>query len=61
MNWRIILGLILLIVGMMELYSVMANKEVVKFAMPPIYVEVACLVWMGAGVMLIVKGAQKKS
>ena len=60
MNWRAILGLVLLIIGMWELYLVTANKDVAKFNMPPLYIEIGCLVWMAVGVMLIVRGTQKK-
>ena len=60
MNWRTILGLILLIVGMWELYSVMANSAAVKLSMSPAYIEFACIVWMAVGVFLIVKGTRGK-
>ena len=60
MNWRIILGLILLLVGMFELYAVMANTGAVKLSMSPAYIELACIIWMAVGVFLIVKGVKSK-
>jgi hypothetical protein len=60
MSWRIILGLTLLLIGMMELYSVMANSEVVRQKMSPVYMEAGCVIWMAVGVLLIVKGMKDK-
>ncbi len=59
MGWRVIVGLVLLIVGMMELYSVTANKAGIKSISPGL-VQFACLIWMAVGVFFIVKGTQKK-
>ena len=60
MNWRTILGLLLLLVGMYELYSVMANTGVVKFSASPGYIKFACIVWMAVGVFFILKGTRAK-
>ena len=54
------MGLILLLVGMFELYAVMANTGAVKLSMSPAYIELACIIWMAVGVFLIVKGVKSK-
>ncbi len=56
MNWRVIVGLVLLILGVR--YAFIALNGGTQEA----YVKVACFVWIAVGVLLVVKGmtTQKK-
>lgn len=60
MNWRVILGLLLLLFGMFGLYNVMANAAGVRYGMSPERIEIGCIIWMAVGVFLIVKGTRSK-
>ena len=60
MNWRILLGLVFLLLGMKALYDIMAEKAVAKLSISPIYAELGCTVWIGVGIFLIIKGIGKK-
>ncbi len=56
LNWRIIVGLALLFFCIKELYTIMGNS--VKAS--PVYAEVGCFIWMGAGTFLVIRGMTKK-
>ena len=60
MNWRMLLGLALLLVGMAELYTIIAHRASIKAGASPLYAELGCATWMAVGVFLIIKGAGKK-
>ena len=60
MNWRILLGLVLLLVGMAELYTVIANRAAIKPGNTSVYAGLGCAVWMAVGVFFIIKGAGNK-
>ncbi len=59
-NWRTILGLVFLLAGVKQLFTVLSNPATVKASMPPIYAEAGCVIWMGVGVYLIIKGTTMK-
>ena len=52
LNWRTVVGFILLAGGIVGLYTIIGNH--VKSN--PLAAEVGCVVWMAAGVFLMVKG-----
>jgi hypothetical protein len=60
-NWRTIIGLVLLLAGMNELYSIQTTPSSVKLNFSPVYVQAACIVWIAVGVFLIIKGLKNKS
>jgi uncharacterized membrane protein len=53
------LGLMLLLLGMMGLYSVMGDSAT-KFSMSPVAIKSGCIIWMAVGVFLLVKGFRGK-
>jgi len=55
-NWRIIVGLVLLFFGIKQLYAILGST--VKST--PVYVVVGCVIWVAAGTFLIIKGLAKK-
>ncbi|MCW3123262.1 MAG: hypothetical protein JWQ38_2754 [Flavipsychrobacter sp.] len=59
-NWRTIVGLILLTFGVRQLYNMIANPATMNTSANPIFVGFGCVVWMGVGVYLMVKGTSKK-
>jgi hypothetical protein len=60
-NWRTIIGLVLLLAGMNELYSIQTTPASVKLNYSPTYIQAACIIWMAVGVFLIIKGLKSKS
>jgi hypothetical protein len=60
MNWRALLGLALLLAGMAQMYVLIANRNNIKPGETPVYAIAGCVVWMAAGVFLIIKGMSKK-
>jgi len=60
MNWRMLVGLALLLVGIAELYTLMAHRASIKPGNSPIYAGLGCAMWMAVGIFLIIKGATKK-
>ena len=55
-NWRTILGLVLLFFGIKQLYTILGNT--VKAT--PVYATAGCVIWMAAGTFLVVRGMSKK-
>ena len=60
MNWRMLLGLVLLLGGTAKLYTIIANMAAIKPGPSPVYAEIGCAIWMAVGIFLIIKGAGKK-
>ncbi len=61
LNWRSILGLVLLLAGLNEFYNVQTHPEAVQLNFPHLYLKIACIIWIIAGVFLIVKGIKNKA
>jgi hypothetical protein len=59
-SWRSILGLVLVLVGVNEFYNVQVHPETVQIALPHLFIKIACCIWIGAGVFMIVKGITNK-
>lgn len=59
-NWRTIVGLLLMTFGVRQLYNIIANPAAVTAGTNPAYAKIGCVVWMGVGVYLLVKGTMKK-
>jgi hypothetical protein len=59
-NWRTIVGLLLMTFGVRQLYNIIANPSAVNTGTNPAYAKIGCVVWMGVGVYLLVKGTMKK-
>lgn len=57
-NWRSILGLVLLLAGIKQLYTLIALPPAPGFN--PIPAGIGCVVWMGVGVYLVIKGTTMK-
>jgi len=55
-NWRTLLGLLLLAVGIVQLYTILGSK----LKSSPVAAEIGCCIWMGAGIFLFIKGTSKK-
>lgn len=60
MNWRSILGLVFLLVGMKALYVIIdgASKDGLKSS--PWGAGAGSVIWMAVGVFLIMQGIRKK-
>ena len=59
-NLRTIAGLLLLTFGVRQLYNIIANPAAVTAGTNPAYAKIGCVVWMGVGVYLMVRGTMKK-
>ena len=55
------MGLILLMAGVWQLYTLLANPGNVRVDYNPVAAEAGCVVWMGVGVYLIIKGTTRKA
>jgi hypothetical protein len=60
MNWRLIIGLIFLILGVRVLYTVMSPAVGTKLSISPALAEVGCMIWILTGILLIIKAFSKK-
>jgi hypothetical protein len=60
MNWKIIVGALLIIGALKEITSVILDYRSGKLAFWPFGVEVGCLVLIIAGIYLIRKGQKQK-
>jgi hypothetical protein len=61
MNWRILVGLLFLVAGMLKIYQLIADNAAHKLSGDPIYAEVGCCVWMCVGIYLIINGLKGKN
>ena len=52
-NWRIIVGIVLLFIGIKQLYTLLATAPV---AHNSLYSEAGCGIWMAIGVYFIIRG-----
>lgn len=52
LNWRTVVGFILLAGGIIGLYTIIGNH----LKASPIAAETGCIIWMAAGVFLMIKG-----
>lgn len=59
-NWRTIVGLLLMTFGIRQLYNIIANPGVVNAGTNPAYAKIGCAVWMGVGVYFFLRGTMKK-
>jgi len=57
-NWRTIVGFILLAVGVRQLYVLFAGAA--KVTNPPLSAEIGCGVWMAVGIYFIIRGMTMK-
>ena len=60
MNWRMLLGLVFLLLGMKALYDVIGDGAMGKLSGSPLYTEIGCVIWITAGIFFIIKGAGNK-
>jgi len=61
MNWRIILGLALMLFGIKTLYTALAGSSITTAGNSLLYAKIACIVWIVVGLYLLVKGMTKNS
>jgi len=59
-NWRTILGFVLLLVGIKELYTIIGNAAALKAGTNPLYPEIGCGMWMAIGLYFIIRGITMK-
>ena len=57
-NWRTIVGFILLIIGIRQLYILFAGAA--KATTTPLSAEIGCGVWMAVGIYFIIRGITMK-
>ena len=60
MNWKIIVGILIIFGGIKEFFSEMQDHQTGVTTGNPIYGELGCITLIGAGFFLIYKGRQKK-
>jgi len=60
LNWRTILGLILILLGVKGLYMVYYQPGSLNSSISPAYVGIGCVVWALVGMFLLVQGTKKK-
>jgi ascorbate-specific PTS system EIIC-type component UlaA len=60
MNWRIVVGIIFLVAGMVILYSLIEANAKQQLSSNPIYAQIGCGVWMAVGIFLILQGVKGK-
>jgi len=60
MNWRILVGLVFLLAGMIKLYALIAGNANGNLSGSPVYAEIGCCVWIGVGIYLVIKGIKSK-
>ena len=61
MNWRIVIGVLLIIGGIKEFFAVMKDSQAAVPAFNPIYGQLGCITMIGLGSFLVYKGRQKKT
>jgi hypothetical protein len=60
MNWRSIVGLVFLLVGMKALYAIIEGASKGGLKASPWGAGIGSVVWMAVGVFLIMQGIRKK-
>jgi hypothetical protein len=57
MNWRVLVGLLLLLIGVKVLYTAIAGSEAAAaVGVSVLYAKIGSVVWIGVGLYFLVKG-----
>ena len=60
MNWRIVVGLLLLLIGIKVLYTAIAGSDAAAAAGTSVLMpKIGSVIWIGVGLYFLVKGMTK--
>lgn len=60
LNWKTILGLLLILVGAQGLYMVYYQPKSINPSVSPTAVASGCVIWALVGMFLLIQGVKKK-
>jgi hypothetical protein len=60
MNWKIIVGILIIFGGGKEFFAEMSDHKNAVTHYNPIYAQLGCLTFIALGIYLIIKGRQQK-
>jgi hypothetical protein len=60
MNWKIIVGILIIFGGVKEFFAEMSDHKNAAIHYNPIYAQLGCLTFIALGIYLTIKGRQQK-